>query len=339
MLMKYRQEEMEQLAEYITGGNAQTAECLSEEIIRLARAGSFHEAEKLHAYLLDCHPMALAIVISTAEIIEEQKSLKIDQEHLAIWNLLYSRLSSEERNCLFYSTDTITVPAGKMIIRQGTPNPRLLFVESGRITLFHTREKMRVLVGQLSSGCILGEETFFNHSTPTLSAGSETEVKLRYLDKAKALDWDEKQPGLLEKIADYCLQNCRSAELLQRKNIEKRVFPRVKAEGKARVYPLGADGARTGEYLRGSLIDISRNGVSFDIHSSKAQNAQALLGKKLDIEMDFTGAEITGPLKNGGTIVKVGALLHNDYSVHVRLRTVLSREDLRTYVQPFRNKV
>jgi CRP-like cAMP-binding protein len=330
---------MMQLAKDMVEEGSQTAEGLSEEIIRLARLGRFHEAEQMHESLLEQYPMSLASVISTAEIIEEQKSLKIDYEHLNIWDHLYSQLSTEERNCLFYSTDVITVPAGKMIIRQGIFNPRLLFVEHGRVTLFHTKGKGRVLLGQLSGGNIIGEETFFNHSTPTLSVGSETEVRLRYLDKGKTLDWAEKQPGLLEKLADYCLQRCKSAELLQRKNIEKRAFPRLKAAGKARVYPLGADGGRTGEYIRGSLIDISRNGVSFDIHSSRAENAHSLLGKRLDVEMDFTGAEVTGPLKSGGTIVKVGALLHNDYSIHVKLRSVLSGEELRMYVQHYRNRV
>ncbi len=339
MLEQYRQGIMVQLARDVSGEINQNVEEISEEIIRLARSGRFHEAEQKHAFLLDHYPFSLAVIVSTAEIIEEQKSLKIDHEHLAIWDELYSRLSIEERNRLFYSTGSITVPAGKMIIRQGISNPRLLFVERGRVTLFHTKDTRRVMLGQLSGGNIIGEESFFNHSNPTLSVGSATEVRLRYLDKSKTLEWGEKQPGLREKLADYCLQRCRSAELLQHKKIEKRAFQRIKAEGKARVYPLGEGGARTGEYIRGSLIDISRNGVSFDIHSSRAENALELLGKNIDIEMDVTGAEITGPLKSSGTIVKVGALFHNDYSIHVRLHSMFSGEELRMHVQPYRNRV
>lgn len=323
---------MEHAAEKKSGGSGRTVDSLANEITQLAESGDFHRAENLREYLLANHPTALSAIISTAEIIEEQKTLRIDHDHLATWDELYSSLSQEEQNCLFYSTKGHTVPARKLIIRQGRVIPRLLFVDSGKVTLFHTKGEERILLGQLSGGDVLGEETFFSLSTPTFSAGAQTEVRLRYLDKSVTRGWEERQPGLYQKLADYFLRNSRAKQLLQQKNIEKRLFAREKVEGKVLAHVLSEDGSRTGESVRGSLIDLSRNGISFDIHCAKSETAEALLGSMLDLELNFVGAGDGRAAKLIGNVVKVGVLLHNDYIINIQLQSVLSPQEFERYV-------
>lgn len=307
---------------------------LEVEIIRLAKAGDFPEAERLRGVLLENHPMALSAIIATAEVIEEEKTRRIDQDHLAIWDSLYGGLSQEEKNCLFYATKSATVAMGKVLLRQGKPVPRLLFVDSGRVTLFHTHGEERILLGQLSRGDVLGEETFFGLSTPTFSAGAQTEVHLRYLDKSATGTWEESQPGLFHKLADYCLQHCRASLLLHKKNIEKRVYPRMKADCKVAAYVSAEEGGMAGESFRGSLVDLSQNGASFEIHCSRAETAQVLLGRPLTLELlpAEEGAAGGSAVVLQGTIVKVGALMHNDYTIHVRLHAELPRQEMEKFV-------
>jgi len=310
------------------GKDRRSPEMLELEIKKLAKAGDFSNAEKLRNVLLANHPMALSSIISTGEVIEAEKSLGIDKNHLAIWDNLYSTLSQEEQNCLFYATKSADVASNKIMIRQGKPVARLLFIDNGRVTLFHSKGDERILLGQLSRGDVLGEETFFNLSNPTFSAGAQTEVRLRYLDKAATRDWDEHHPGLYQKLADYCLQNSRASQLQQQKNIEKRLFPRKKAECKLTAYVLGEDGGRSRESFRGTILDLSRSGTCFEIHCPRAETAQALLGRIIDLELEPEGQASGGRMILQGIIVKVGILMHNDFTIHVRLHSELSSTEM-----------
>ncbi len=318
----------------VGGKDQRTPEMLEVEIGVRARAGDFAAAEELRNLLLANHPMALSSIIASGEVIEEEKSRLIDRDHLAIWDKLYAVLSREEQNGLFYACKSATVGSGKVMIRQGKPVPRLLFVDSGRVTLFHTHGNDRILLGQLSRGDVLGEETFFHLSTPTFSAGAQTEVRLRYLDKSATASWEETHPGLYQKLANFCLQNCRASQLLQQKNIEKRLYPRQKTESRVTAYLLGEDGGRSGESYRGLLVDLSQNGACFEIHCSRAETAQALLGRSLDLDFAQEKEAAGSGMIRQGTIVKVGTLLHNDFTIHVRLHTELSRQELASHLSP-----
>lgn len=304
-----------------------TVEKISGEIERLALEGDFVQAEQWHAVLLKKHPTAIKEIISSATLIEEQKTIRLDHEHLEIWGSLYSQLSQEEKNCLFYSTRNVTIPSGKLLLRQGTLKPRLFFIDSGRVILFHTKDKERILIGDLGRGDVVGDETFFSHSTPTFSAGCKTDVRLRYLDKSMTDKWKETCPGLERLVADFCLKNSRANQLLMSKKIEKRQFTRAKNDEVVRAYLCAENGARSQENIRGTLTDISRNGVSFDIHSSKAENARKLLGRDLELDFERLLSSSGEPFSLRGTVVKVTVLLHNDFILHLQLADVIQAEE------------
>lgn len=312
-----------------SGKNILSAASLTSEIANLAQGGDFQKAEKLRAYLLKHHPMALSEIIATGEAIEEQKTLGLDKEHLTIWEDLYSDLTKEETNALFYATKKTAIPSGKLLIKQGKPVSRLLFIDSGRVTLFHSKGEERILIGQMARGDILGDETFFQLSNPTFSAGAQSDLTLRFLDKAATTKWNEELPGLYQKIAAFAEKNNRSSQLIKRKKIEKRQYPRMKTERKIIAHILADDGSRSGESYRGTLIDFSQNGGCFGIHSSRPEVVQLLLGKRLELEFEVeeVGGESLSVLR--AMIVKLGILLYNDYSVHIRLDHDISPNELK----------
>ena len=78
---------------------------LYEMIIQCARAKKFPEAEKFRERILEVDPMALNEIISSAEIIEEEKTQALDSIHLEIWSNLYDKLSTEEKNALFFCNE------------------------------------------------------------------------------------------------------------------------------------------------------------------------------------------------------------------------------------------
>ncbi len=72
-------------------------------IVQSAREKNFTKAEQLRERMLEVDPMALDEIISSAEIIEEEKSQALDPIHMQIWSKLYDRLDTEEKNELYFS--------------------------------------------------------------------------------------------------------------------------------------------------------------------------------------------------------------------------------------------
>lgn len=298
---------------------------LAEQIKNLAREGKFKEAEHLREKLLENDPMALTQIVSTAEVIEEEKTRYLDKDHLAVWDQLYSTLSSEETNCLFFSTEKARVVPNKLLLAQGKKNSRLFFIDSGKVTVFFRKGDKNVPLGQLSRGDVLGEENFFGISLCTISAVTQSKVELRHLGRKDAEAWHDKLPGLYEKLAAFCQKHGKSRDLAGRKNLEKRTYERYDASAAATAYLVNVQGEKTDTYFRGPVTDISRSGICLSIKCSKQETARALLGKNVEVSVAFEEMD-DKVFKTFGAIVKVTYHLHNDYDMHVRFSSIISEE-------------
>ena len=295
-----------------------------EEIERFAVAGDFSNAERLREELIECHSLAVSEIVAAAEVIDEQKSIQIDGGHLRIWKELYDPLSKEERNCLFYTSKAAKISAGKLLFSQGRGNNRLFFIDSGTVTLFHTKDGDNNLIGRLGEGDIAGEEAIVDITNSTMSAACQTSVELRYLNVTQVSAWDTQCPGLVDKVKDFCVKASRERRKIQAKDIEKRGPERQALEGRVISTLFDASGQPTENSFKGFMQDISTGGMSFEIRCSKQQTARALLGRTLGLEIE--GKELTRPLTC--EVVRVGFQMHNEYSVHVRFTEQLSIGEL-----------
>lgn len=303
---------------------------LAEKIKVLARSGAFSEAEMLRGELMQLDPMALTHIVSTAEVIEEEKTKNLDTDHLAVWQELYDDFSPEETNCLFYSLTQTRVKPGKLLLAQGKPSNRLFFIDSGRVTVFYRKDEKNIPALQLSRGDILGEDTFFGISLCSFSVATQSDVSLRHVSRKDAERWHEDQPGLYEKLADFCRKNGKCEEAIRLKNIEKRKYSRFTGSAVVTAYLLDKEGTATDTYFRGGLEDISQTGICFSMKCSKKKTARDLLSKQLDLSVVFDD-ENEKPFTTRGVIVKVSFHLHNDYAVHVKLGNKIPEELFKTF--------
>lgn len=310
-------------------GGKRPPEEIAREITQLAGSGNFSEAEELRDLLLAEHPMALSEIVSTGELIEKEKEARLDKAHIALWSELYDQLSQEERNCLFYSTKAAKITQGRLLFTQGKRNSKLFFINSGRVTLFHKKGEARHLIGQLSRGDIVGEEVLLDISYATYSAGCQTDVELRYLEKSVAAGWEKEFPGLEQKLSDYCLRHGRAEQLMKEKLVEKREFDRYPFDVRVSVHILDGEKKRTGKGVKGIMNDFSRAGLNFAVRLSKKETAHALLGRLVEVELESTNT----PVYLVGKIVRIGFHLHNDYSVHVMLDRVLPEDVLQKIIK------
>ena len=316
-------------AESVSGSDTTSSDDLAAAIEKAALDGKFKEAETLREQLINNDQMNLKLIVSTGEIIEQQKTKLLDKDHLAVWDSLYEDLTAEEANGLFYSMESAVIETNKLLQVQGKISNRLFFIDSGKVALFYRKEGKNIIVAQLGRGDIVGESSFFEISLCPLSAATQAETKLYSLTRQTAEAWREEHPGLSEKLAEFCRKQGKSAEAIASNELDRRSLTRYPVSGVAGAVVLEKDGSPGDNRFKGAMSDISQSGLCFDIKCSKQETARALLAAEVDMSLVFDGREDT-PLNLRGQITRVSFHLHNDYSVHVRFLEQMEAETFKT---------
>ncbi len=305
---------------------------LIAEITAAAKAGKFKLADQLHERLIATNPMALSAIIKTSGLIEEEKTAAIDRDHLVIWGKLYDSLSDEERNCFYYSMKKLVLRPKTMLLTHGAMNSRLFLIDRGQVIIFMQKEGKNVVLAKLGPGDILGEYTFSTISLCSASAITYTEVQLMLLESGAADGWEDKCPGLYEKLINFCLKGGRVDEILRSKEMEKKRYERHAATGPVKATLLTNEGSLTEVVYSGELVDISKSGCCISMRFSKKALARALLARYLQLFVTSAQEVDPAPISVTGKVVRVSFHLYGDFSVHIQFNKLLHEEVLRRFV-------
>ena len=291
---------------------------LFAQIERALQDGDFEAAEKLRDTLIEANPLAISEAIRAAELIEKEMSAAISKDHLAIWPELYDRLTTEERNCLFHSLKLYVLPEKRMLLKYGSLNNRLFFLEKGRITIAVPQDENKFkIVAEMGPGDILGEYSFSTIALCSATAVTKSPVQIRCLEGKKAENWAEKHPGLFEKLLDFCKKYGRVDLISEKKEQENHTNPRHPVNGHVKATLLDKDGQKTEITFNGEVEEISRSGTSFSIHCNKKAIVKQLLTRSfsLDFICNNKGKDVV--FTSVGRVVRVTFLLYNDYLLHL----------------------
>ena len=247
------------------GDTDAVVQTLFKAIVKSAREKDFKKAEQLREQMLEVDPMALDEIISSAEIIEEEKSQALDPIHMQIWSKLYDLLDTEEKNELFYSMQDLVVGINKAVFTQGKLDTNLYFINQGQLKLIYQDKAGDVLLYTLGPGQLAGQENFFSNTVCTTSLITLSNVNLKYLEKDALLKWKKEFPNLEQKVSDFCAGFQNATALLQSKKMDRRALKRVKLTGKGLINLLNRAGEPIGKSFKGHLSDISVGGLSFEI--------------------------------------------------------------------------
>ena len=297
---------------------------LFSQIERALQDGDFEAAEKLRDTLIEANPLAISEAIKAAELIEKEMSAAISKDHLAIWPELYDRLTTEERNCLFHSMKLYVLPEKRMLLKYGSLNNRLFFLEKGRITIAVPEDENKFkIVAELGPGDILGEYSFSTIALCSATAVTKSPVQIRCLEGKKAESWAEKHPGLYEKLLDFCNKYGRVDLISERKEQENHTNPRHPVNGHVKATLLDKDGQKTEITFNGEVEEISRSGTSFSIHCNKKAIVKQLLTRSFSLDFVCTNKGKDVVFSSVGRVVRVTFLLYNDYLLHLGFHTPL----------------
>jgi len=295
---------------------------LFDLIVEYAREKNFEKAEALHEKLYETDPMALTEIVRSGEIIEEEKSESVDQEHLEIWSNLYNSLSTAEGNALYYSMKSKKFQAGEPIMEQGKLNNRLFFINKGDAKALYNQGGKENLIKLLKVGDIIGQEPFFSATVCTVSIVPLSSVKAMYLEIDVLKKWKKDLPALESKLYDYCIKNDIVKKELEGKNIERRSDKRVNLSGAVVFQLLDKAGKPMGKGYKGELSDLSAGGISFIIKSSKKETVRMLLGRRLKISFKLPMKHNTyHNIEQLMTVIAAQPQVFDDYSIHLKFDT------------------
>jgi CRP-like cAMP-binding protein len=310
--------------QYIAGDDTDAAvKLLFKLIVQSAREKNFTKAEQLRERLLKVDPMALDEIISSAEIIEEEKSQALDPIHMQIWSKLYDRLNTEEKNELYFALQNVVLGINQAVFEQGQLDTNLYFINQGQLKMIYQDRDGDGLLYTLGPGQLAGQENFFANTVCTTSLITLSNVNLKYLAKDALLKWKKELPTLEKKISEFCAGFQNATALLKSKKMDRRALKRVKISGKGLFKLLNRAGEPIGKTFKGELADISVGGLSFEIRISKEDTARLLLGRRISI--GFSNRKRIPPvsIEQNGIIVGVYPFPFEDYSIHVKFDKML----------------
>ena len=312
--------EERRVLEYLSAGeNQKGRQLLREMITATARKRRFKEAEKLREWLIRIDPMALSDIIAAAEIIENEKTAAINKDHLAVWTSLRDSLDSEGYSTFYHSLEHKHYASGEMVVRQGSQQSSLYFVNSGRVELFFQEKGKEIKVKTIGAGEVLGAGTFFETSVWTVSARS-LGADLSRLKIDTMQQWQADYPALEGKLNDFCMRFKIPVEAFKKTGQDRREYERYRLEGRISMALLDRDGKEVGVGAKGDLFDISAGGVAFFLRISQKKNARLLFGRKVRLAISSkTSFSITGEI----VAVRSQPVVGNEYSVHVCFSQVL----------------
>lgn len=290
-----------------------------------ARGKDFTRAESLREKLMEVDPFAISEIVSSAEIIEQEKRKNLSKNHLSLWSDLYKSLSRDEGNALYHSLKEAAFQTDEMVFAQGDRNANLYFVRQGRLKMFYSAGTREIFLKTLQPGDIFGIESYFKDSVCTISVSPFHQVKLHFLEKSVLKEWKEKFPLLEHKLLGYCHKFEKPYDILTKKGVERRVHKRFNIDGNAVFQLLNDSGAPLAKPLSCGIVDISASGIACRIFLAKKEIGNLLLGRKITLKIHLRIDSVFNSFNRTGTIVAVSSPPVKEYYMHIKFDEPLDK--------------
>jgi CRP-like cAMP-binding protein len=123
-----------------------------------------------------------------------------------IW--LFSSCSSSQLRTIRRQVEEITVPAGRVLVEEGTPGREFFFIVEGKATVKVGNRK----VATLGPGNYFGELSLLDRKPRSATVESDTDMTLLVLDQRRFNGLLDEMPTLAHKLLAAMAQRIRDAD-------------------------------------------------------------------------------------------------------------------------------
>lgn len=316
------------------GEKTAAAEQLVGLIERVARLRNFIQAQKLREWLVAIDSTAVGHILRATEIIDREKVAAIDKGHLEIWSELYDILQTDEFSAVYYALSHKKYHNEEIIVRQGTIQDALFFINTGKVKVYFADKDNEVLVKTMDKGQIFGAEAFFEASVSTISVGAVGTAEISVLKLDTLQQWRQDFPGLEAKLYDFCRKFQTVEDFIKLSASDRRLFQRYRIAGSVVATLIDARGRSLGTDFMVDLADISEGGLSFQVKIAQQIDGRLLLGRKMQFivpSIDTSGEDLA--LIGDVLAVKKNIGAEDNYFLHLKFVALLDRKILHNIVK------
>jgi len=147
-----------------------------------------------------------------------------------------------------------------------------------------------------------------------------------FLEKNILTEWEEKQPGIENKLRVFSRLFEKVGDLIQKSGLQLRGHKRVRISRDALVQPLDNSGKPLRNPYKVSLFDISAGGVSYGFKLNKKEDARQLLDSWINMQTVYQNQTGKHKINCNGKIVAVHLQPFDESSVHVQFEELLAEQ-------------
>jgi CRP-like cAMP-binding protein len=250
-------------------------------VLAWAKKKDFENARKWRNKIIEIDPKAIAAILGSDEIIELEKANTIEQHHQNIWSDLYATLNQDEGKAIYPKLKQREILPGKILIKQGTINNTLFFIDSGQLKNIFGQDGKEIFLHDIEQGHTAGQDTFFDNFISTSNVVAISPVKVMVFNRPDMLDIENQLPGFAEKLKNYCFRlETKNQDILNKnKTLERRQHYRHKLVAEISIQIFDKNKKPIYPTFNGTMDDISIGGASFTLNGSGKDVARSLLGR------------------------------------------------------------
>ena len=304
---------------------AEVVKAFYNGIVRYAGRKDFVKAEQLRETMIEVVPNAIAEIVKSGEIIENEKTAAMDFEKIKPWAPLFNKFTPTEAVAFYYTLKTMTAKAHQRIFQQGDCDNRLYFIESGKLKLscFDKQIKKNVVFSNLAKGDICGVETFFTHTTHTTTLTVVEDAQFSYLDKKIYQKLLVNHPGMDAKLLQYCEIHQKKLNLKSGDQLFRREHPRFQTALKGKLQRIDQKGNLSEPVSSVTIADISMGGLSCMARNLGVGEAANLHQSLVQVSFSYQKYDIVHETTKVAEVVSVRFLPFGESAIHLRFKAPL----------------
>jgi CRP-like cAMP-binding protein len=291
-------------------------------IVRYAGRKDFVRAEQLRESMMEIVPNAIAEIIKTGEIIENEKTGALDFEKIKPWAALFNKFTPAEAVAFYYLLKTTTAKAHHRIFQQGDCDDRLYFIESGKLKLscYDKQIKKNVVFANLAKGDICGVETFFPHTTHTTTLTVLEDAQINYLEKKSYQKLLAEHLSIDAKLIQYCENHQKKLNLQNADSLVRRAHPRFQATLSGKIQRIDQKGNLSDQISTITVADISMGGLCCMTRNLGVGEAANLHQSLVQVSFSYQKYDMVHEITKVAEVVSVRFLPYGESSIHLQFK-------------------
>jgi CRP-like cAMP-binding protein len=260
----------------------------------------------------------------------------MNQEQHKPWTEWVNSLAAKQASAILSKLKKIQVKARQRIFQKGECDNRLIFIESGKLTLSYwdALKRKNIVFADLSEGDICGAETFFSHSphTGTLTAVEDSVIRCLYKNEFQKLL--SQYPALENELNAYCEKYQKKIIFHDSQRLARRAHQRYPSSLKGQIQRVDSSGKKSSRTIPVIVSDISISGVRCTTQKLEEDEAKTFYQSQVLIKISYQKTFLSCDIEKLAKVVALRFRQFGESTIHLQFQVFMTEKEVLKLVQP-----